>query len=124
MRSMVATSFFFLSGFFPSYAATECYNAESTIAIQNCFIEAQAKAEKALNNTYQRLISRSKYLDAKDVDDLRHAERAWISFRDSNCQFYRDLDRVRHDFEHSDCMLRMTREREIELGRIVENLNY
>jgi uncharacterized protein YecT (DUF1311 family) len=96
-------------------------DAGSTVQIGDCFNGEQAKAEKALNATYQRLIPLAKNnYDPKLAEDLRRAQRAWVEFRKLNCQFYDRKDRALHGLEQADCMLRMTREREIELRAAVD----
>lgn len=107
----------------PSYAATECLGSGNTVEIATCFIDKQKEAEKILNATYQRLIPLARNnFDPELENDLRRAERAWIEYRKLNCQFYGRKDRARHNFEAMDCMLRMTREREIELRAAAEEL--
>ena len=63
----------------------------------------------------KRLTPLAKKYDAGVANALLRSEKAWIMFRDSNCELGRQLDLDNHDFEHKDCMLRMTRERAIEL---------
>jgi uncharacterized protein YecT (DUF1311 family) len=106
-----------------SYAVTECFDAGNTVEIMTCFIEKQEQAEKLLNGTYQRLIALAKNnFDTEVENDLRRAQRAWINYRKLNCQFYSRKDRARHNLEATDCMLRMTREREAELRAAAEEL--
>lgn len=114
---------FAILGSTPSYAATECMSAGNTQDIASCFREKQSKAEKTLNETYQRLLPLAKNnFDPELENDLRRAERIWVDFRKLNCEFYGRRDRARHNFEYMDCMLRMTREREIELRAAAEEL--
>jgi uncharacterized protein YecT (DUF1311 family) len=106
-----------------SQARTECLGAGNTLDQQSCFMEKQERAEEKLNDTYRRLIPLAKSnFDPELENDLRRAERAWIDYRKLNCQFYGRKDRARHNFEALDCMLRMTREREIELRAAAEEL--
>jgi len=101
---------------------TECMNAGSSQDNIACYNQQQAKAERALNTTYQRLMPLANKFDPRLGKTLREAERAWVAFRQANCAFYDGKDRARYGFERADCMLRMTRERESELKEAADEL--
>lgn len=63
-----------------------CESATTQAQINECAAEAYQAADQQLNNTYQALTER---LEANEsaVEQLRVAQRAWISFRDAECEF-------------------------------------
>lgn len=72
--------------------ATDCGNAGNTVEINACMAEVFGKADAALNVAYQEVLAHIRdYLSydaalaAKAEDDLRNAQRAWITLRDSDC---------------------------------------
>ena len=90
-------------------------NIGSSLDASYCYANEMKKADKELNTQYKRLTPLAKKYDVGVANTLLRSEKAWITFRNSNCELARQLDLDNHDFEHKDCMLRMTRERMIEL---------
>ena len=59
-----------------------CPDALTQLEINKCAAEQFRKADKALNVTYKRIISK---LKASDRANLIEAQRAWLKYRTSNC---------------------------------------
>jgi len=65
-----------------SLLAIECNPDGTQIEMNQCAYDDFLKADKALNDTYQVLIKKSKG-DKTYIKALRKAQRAWIVFRDA-----------------------------------------
>lgn len=94
LATLVFSSFAFAAGDAPEAAANECEG--STAEIHECIGAKLAIANQELNTVYQalrtRLQSQQKSADAderKDADEIEtrlvKAQRAWITFRDADC---------------------------------------
>lgn len=69
-----------------SYAATDCSNATDQAAMTKCVIDDLAVQDKELNVLYKKVEKR--LADDHDTKKLLiDSQRAWISFRDSECKF-------------------------------------
>ena len=70
----------------PAFAADDdCdRNNQSQMAMNQCAGGDAANADAALNKIYKQLTAK---LDAKEKTALRDAQRAWISFRDKECEY-------------------------------------
>ena len=58
-----------------------------TAAMLECTSGEQARQDALLNQNYKTLMSK---LSGKRKKMLKAAQRAWIKFRDANCNFYFD----------------------------------
>jgi uncharacterized protein YecT (DUF1311 family) len=95
-----------------------CLNkaAGVTPAMIDC-ISAELKRQDALlNENYRKLMAS---LSAKRKNALLEAQRAWLKFRDTNCDFYYDPDggsaaRV----DANECLLNTTTDRAQELAQL------
>jgi uncharacterized protein YecT (DUF1311 family) len=58
-----------------------------TFAMIDCISAEYERQDERLNQLYQTLMSS---LDYERRETLRAAQRAWIEFRDANCDFYFD----------------------------------
>ncbi len=87
-----------------------------TPAMIDC-ISAELKRQDALlNQNYRKLMAS---LSAERKKALQEAQRAWIKFRDTNCDFYYDPDggsaaRV----DANECLLNATADRANELAQL------
>lgn len=118
--------------------AETCMNDEdggfSTLGMSMC-TQAETEAWDALlNREYQRAMADAKLLDAEDMhyfpgfavraEKLRDAQRAWITFRDAECELEYATGgsgSIRHIFGTS-CFLQMTAERTIDLRFLWDGL--
>lgn len=62
----------------------DCNKANSTVEINYCAGLNYQEADRALNQTYQRLKST---LNSAQQTKLIAAQQAWIEYRDKNCDF-------------------------------------
>jgi uncharacterized protein YecT (DUF1311 family) len=65
-------------------AATCSRNAHGVFEDLACAAEASAKADKELNEVYQRLLPK---LDEETQRKLRTSQRAWLAYRDATSAF-------------------------------------
>jgi uncharacterized protein YecT (DUF1311 family) len=79
MRKWLVLGLFLLSA--PVFAF-ECNPEGNQAEMNQCAKDDFDKADKALNKTYQELVSKIK-TQGGDVIPLRDAQRAWIKFRDA-----------------------------------------
>jgi len=97
-----------------SQAYNACMDkASSTTSMVEC-IGAEHNAQDAkLNAAYKTLMGA---LSPDRKKQLREAQRAWIAYRDANCEFYFDPDGgTIARLQANQCMLSMTAQRAAEL---------
>lgn len=81
----LATAALLLSTLAPA-AAVDCSNADTQTEMNQCAGESLKAADQALNKAYGDLMSG--FGEQEDLKKaLREAQRAWISFRDAECDF-------------------------------------
>jgi uncharacterized protein YecT (DUF1311 family) len=87
-----------------------------TPAMIDC-ISAELKRQDALlNENYRKLMAS---LSTKRKQALQEAERAWLKFRDSNCDFYYDPDGgTAARVDANECLLNATSDRAKELAQL------
>ena len=68
----------------PAAHAAGCDENGNQMQLNQCAAEELARANAALNSTYQALM---KKIEAPNQAQLRDAQRAWIAFRDKECTF-------------------------------------
>ena len=66
--------------------AQDCNNAPTQAEMAECAAKAYQEADRKLNDTYGKVTSRLSDLPEVKVS-LTKAQRAWISFRDAECEF-------------------------------------
>ena len=62
----------------------DCDNAMTQHDMNACAAELYAASDERLNRVYRVLIAK---LDADEVAKLRQAQRAWITYRDTQCRY-------------------------------------
>lgn len=87
-----------------------------TAGMIDCITAEYKQQDARLNKAYKSLMAG---LNAERGKQLKAAQRAWIKFRDTNCEFYMDPDggtlaRV----NANDCMMQMTAHRAQEIERL------
>ena len=98
----------------------ECMeNAASTADMVTCITEEFEREDQRLNDNYQQLRSQ---LSSDRQEQLLTAQRAWIAFKEANCDFYADpeggsLARV----EANSCVLSETTDRADELETLMQS---
>jgi len=69
-----------------AYAANECDNPQDQGTLTECADKAFRKSDADLNKLYKQIEARAKG-DADKAKLLVTAQRAWIAFRDAECDF-------------------------------------
>jgi uncharacterized protein YecT (DUF1311 family) len=69
----------------PPYPVTDCGKFTVQMDLNKCTEDNLHSADTALNKVYQALMAEQ--ADAASKQRLKEAERAWISFRDRECDF-------------------------------------
>lgn len=64
-----------------------CVNPQTQYEMNQCAKKAFEAADAKLNPAYQRLLA---MLDAEEKAQLQEAQRAWLKYRDTNCEFVAD----------------------------------
>lgn len=65
-----------------------CKTDATTVDLSNCLWNAWKSEDKELNSYYLVV---SRHVSGDELIDLRHAENAWITFRDLNCKAEKSL---------------------------------
>lgn len=80
---LALTPFLFTS---VAHAAVDCANASDQATMNQCAGQEYKAADKELNAVYQQITARLKdNADARKL--LVSAQRAWVGFRDAECEF-------------------------------------
>ena len=87
-----------------------------TAKMIECTSDEKARQDARLNENYKKLMSK---LSAKRTKMLLEAQRAWIKFRDANCNFYFDPEGgTAALLAGTDCFLQVTADRAKELRNL------
>jgi uncharacterized protein YecT (DUF1311 family) len=104
-----------------SQAYLECIDKSNGVTSEmlDCISAEFTRQDDRLNENYKRLMSK---LSGKRKEGLLEAQRAWIKFRDTNCNFYYDPDggSAAH-LASSDCMLNAIADRATELKNLTND---
>ena len=85
----------------------------------DCMKAETARQDARLNENYKRLMSK---VSVKRKKTLLDAQRAWIKFRDLNCEFYYDPDGgTAARLAGNDCFLQATADRAKELKNLTND---
>jgi uncharacterized protein YecT (DUF1311 family) len=111
MRRMVLSACLVIIAAASTARAQECDRDDDSQQMMNiCAAADHAAADATLNKTYQDIVGQG---DAKTNKLLQAAQRAWIAFRDAECD-YSTSDSVGgsiHPMELSQCLTRLTNDR-------------
>jgi uncharacterized protein YecT (DUF1311 family) len=89
-----------------------------TFEMTDCIAAETSRQDARLNDNYKKLMSK---LSPERKKSLVDAERAWISFRDANCQFYGDPQGgTSARLSANECILNATAQRAKELKLLVD----
>ena len=102
-----------------TYSACMDKSKGVTSEMLDCISAEFTRQDDRLNENYKRLMSK---LSGKRKEGLLEAQRAWIKFRDTNCNFYYDPDggSAAH-LAGSDCMLNATADCATELKNLTND---
>lgn len=84
------------------------YQAKDSTAVLTCHQQAYSSADNELNVVYRQI---RKQLSKTDKTALLNAQRAWLSYRDLNCQ----AESIQDLIKRQSCLTRMTKMRVEEL---------
>ncbi len=90
----------------------------STYEIVECQKGKLAVLDKRLYAAYEKALSMAQ--SKKQQEQLRVAQRAWLKFRDTDCDYYELGEGTIARIEGGVCMLTLTQQRAEELERAVE----
>lgn len=112
-RVFLLTFFVFATG---TVARAQCDDAKTTLQINECFAKELKKADAELNSVYQ---STMKKLEPADAVLLRKAQRAWLVYRDAQCEADRALwgQGTGGPAAFMSCKLELTRKRTAEIQK-------
>ncbi len=81
--------------------------------MNDCAHQEYVKADAEMNRVYKQLISVLAADQAKDQTKLREAQRAWVKYRDANCESESSLNEGRtiYPMVYDICLTSMTEER-------------
>lgn len=82
MKKMIAISLVLLP--LTQALAADCGDAQTQSEMNQCFSADYKKADKELNNTYQKAL---KLTSGEQRNLLQSAQKKWISYRDADCKF-------------------------------------
>ncbi|RIJ12131.1 MULTISPECIES: lysozyme inhibitor LprI family protein [unclassified Pseudomonas] len=106
---LALTPFLFTS---VAHAAVDCANASDQATMNQCAGQENKAADKELNAVYQQITARLKGEPASKKL-LISAQRAWIGFRDAECEF--SASGVKggsmYPMIYSSCITRVTKDR-------------
>ena len=104
--------------------ANECGNAATTIEVGECLRDQFSEADSQLNEAYKEALRVTGSMESFGnreknslVGSLRSAQRAWVVFRDRECEFHYDLayPGTAAALDSVICKVRVTRARTAEL---------
>jgi uncharacterized protein YecT (DUF1311 family) len=88
-----------------------------TFSMIDCIVAETSRQDNQLNDNYKRLISK---ISPKRKEALLSAQRAWIRFRDANCNFYGDPEGgTSARLSADECLLNATADRAQELKLLI-----
>lgn len=94
-----------------------CNERPTTYAIAECLDDRTKIWDRRLNQAYQALMAmlRQDGGGQRRTDALKAAERAWLQYRDAQCNFYETADGTIRIIEVASCMRDLTQARAIGL---------
>ncbi|MEW6258101.1 MAG: lysozyme inhibitor LprI family protein [Pseudomonadota bacterium] len=126
--SLLLSAIMFITSLAPAFAASAeepteavgwygkeyiaCGDKMSTGQITDCILAAAERWDKRLNAAYQKLMAQQ---PKEQQDRMRAAERAWVQFRDANCDYYINIPGTRANYIYAECRRVLTAQRAIEL---------
>jgi uncharacterized protein YecT (DUF1311 family) len=98
-----------------------CDNAVSQLEMNRCAEQDASDADKQLNEVYQ---STMKKLNAQQQNELKAAQRAWLAYRDADCEAESALysGGSMAPMIKLACVANLTRERTKEIQRVYANV--
>ncbi len=104
--------------------AVQCREDGSMVEMRKCAQDKYVKADKDLNQTYQRLMANLNN-DSARKQRLITAQRSWIDFRDKSCN-YEASEALGGSLEGlllTQCLTRVTEQRTADFKQYISNLS-
>jgi uncharacterized protein YecT (DUF1311 family) len=116
-RAVLLTFFIFGAD---SVARAQCDEAKTTLQINECFAKELRKADAEVNRVYRLTV---KKLQPDDAAFLRKAQRAWLAYRDAQCEAEHALwgGGTGGPAARMSCSLELTRKRAAEIQNTYKN---
>ena len=116
-RVFLVALFAFATG---AVTGAQCEDAKTTLQINECLAKELKKADAELNGVYR---STMKKLEGADAALLRKAQRAWLVYRDAQCEADRALldGGTGGPAAFMSCKLELTRKRTAEIQNTYQN---
>lgn len=92
--------------------------------IYDCLVAHHQQLDRGMTRVWQDLITRLDGFEPGDVPRLRAAQRAWIAFRDADCEVAQFRDRGGREelIYQAECLILRTQSRTSELNHWLRNL--
>ncbi len=105
-----------------SYAAENCKNPETQLAMNICSAKDYEREDLKLNENYKKLIGK---IESKDKEKLKEIQISWIKFKDLQCEYTASKydGGSMQPLIRSSCLLQMTKQRNKELKAMIEDSN-
>ncbi len=99
--------------------ASNCGDAQTQSAMNQCFSADYKEADKALNSTYQKTL---KLTSGEQRNLLQSSQKKWISYRDADCKFqtYKSSDGSVNPMNTAICLQTKTEQRTKELESMLK----
>lgn len=97
----------------------------STYDVSVCLSKIHEKVDKSLNETYRQALQMTTRFGSTDVQNLKEAEKKWISYRDAACDAEYHLWGGGSGGPNAKtlCVIRLTRQRTLDLEGAYTKLN-
>lgn len=117
MQLIVIPVFILISVLQPQVSKSDCKNPATQLELNQCAVQKFHQADSALNSQYQSIFST---LDEHGKQRLKTAERAWLAYRDANCEAESDryTGGSMQPLIKSSCLELLTSQRMEEIKRI------
>jgi uncharacterized protein YecT (DUF1311 family) len=100
---------------YPPDSDCQDYGDGSTMAMSKCFKSQSETWERRLDEEYRAALARAEI----DPNTLRAAQRAWLRYRDTNCEAYHTVKGSIATILTERCWRDMTRDRTLELHDMI-----
>jgi uncharacterized protein YecT (DUF1311 family) len=103
-----------------SNASDNCNNLKTQLEMNACAANEYQRDDAKLNEYYKELAEK---LGPSEKERLKAAQRAWIKFRDLQCEF--EASRYEggsiQPLVRSSCLAQVTKQRNVDLRRMIED---
>lgn len=92
--------------------------------IYDCLVDHHQRSDREMGWVYNSLIAAMQGFEPEDVPRLRAAQRAWIAFRDADCEVAQFRDRGGREelIYQAECLILRTQSRTSELNHWLKSL--